>query len=164
METTALSETAVAVLRLRMKGLKLPIDGQRLEAYRELAAAGIMEPVAGADGTPDADFRFTEAGMERREEILRAEGERIERERWAPPDVVISKAARETLRRHLEGDNQVTQSNLASYRELARARIMYPLHGFVGGPEAVFRLTYWGYKLRFELAEMEPAEQPATLG
>ncbi len=33
----ALSESAVAVLRLRAKGLRLPVTDRRLEAYCELA-------------------------------------------------------------------------------------------------------------------------------
>jgi len=49
-----------AVLRLRAKGLRLPVTDRRLEAYRELALPGIMEP----DGE---DFRFTEDGWARRE-------------------------------------------------------------------------------------------------
>ena len=60
MQTISLSETAVAVLRFRIKGLRVPATDRRLDAYRELAAAGIMEPLPDAVGNPEADFRFTE--------------------------------------------------------------------------------------------------------
>ena len=79
MQTVALSEMAVAVLRLRVRGHKLPVTEHRQPAYQELAKAGIMEP----DGE---EFRFTEDGWARRDQILEAEQDRIERERYAPPD------------------------------------------------------------------------------
>jgi hypothetical protein len=55
MQTVTLSKSALAVLRLRAKGLRLPVTDRRLGAYGELAEAGIMAP----DGD---DFRFTEEG------------------------------------------------------------------------------------------------------
>ena len=58
MQTIVLSENAVAVLRLRTKGLRMPVTATRLQSYRELAEAGIMKP----DGD---DFRFTENGWAR---------------------------------------------------------------------------------------------------
>lgn len=151
-QTIGLSESAVVVLGFLMKGIKVPVTEKWKESFRELVAAGIMEPVPGPDGEPEAAFRFTEEGMTRREEILRIEEDRIERERFDPPDKDISETARETLRRHLAGDRKVTADNLTAYRELARARIVYPVSGFIGGPEAFFRLTYWGDKLRDELS------------
>ncbi len=69
----ALSPDAVAVLRFEIKGYRSKVPGSRLPAYRELAAAGIMEPVPGSD----TDYRFTEVGMKHREEILEREAERI---------------------------------------------------------------------------------------
>jgi hypothetical protein len=145
MHTITLSESAVATLRLRMRGHKLPVNEQRLPAYRELAEAGIMEPV---DGT-ESEFRFTPEGMEHRDEILEREQERIERERYAPPDGNLSESAREQLRRHLAGDGKVTEQTRPAYRELEAARIMIPSHPFVGGEG--YRLTYWGWKLKDEL-------------
>ncbi|MGP0066945.1 MAG: hypothetical protein ACLQGP_25555 [Isosphaeraceae bacterium] len=44
MQTITLSESAVALFRLRVRGHKLPVNDQRLGAYRELADAGILEP------------------------------------------------------------------------------------------------------------------------
>ncbi len=55
MQTIALSETAVAVLRFRVKGWRFPVRERDRDAFSELVEAGIMEP----DGT---DFRFTEGG------------------------------------------------------------------------------------------------------
>ena len=51
-ETFALSESAVAVLRFRVKGYRMKVTDRSLEAFRELAAAGIMEPVPGRMATP----------------------------------------------------------------------------------------------------------------
>ena len=64
MQTVALSESAVAVFRLRVKGLRMPPTERRLPAYRELVEAGIMEP----DGE---GFGFTAQARERREERKR---------------------------------------------------------------------------------------------
>ena len=150
-----LSESAVAVLRFRIRGHKMPVNEQRLGAYRELATAGIMESVPGSK----VEYRFTEEGMQCREEILDREAERIERERYEPPDASnLSETARELLRRHLAGEDEVTDSNRDAYRELAAARIMIPLSGFATGPESRYIFTYWGWHMRFDLAEMACAE------
>ena len=95
MQTVTLSEAAVAVLRFEIRGWKAKRKGARLAAYRELAAAGIMEPVPGTE----ADYRFTDEGYARREEILREEEDRIERQRYEPPDANLSEVARALLRR-----------------------------------------------------------------
>jgi hypothetical protein len=141
-ESVQLSESAVAVLRLLIKGYRLPVTEQRLPIYRELVAAGIMEPVPAAE----ADYHFTEEGMKRRGVILEREAERIERERYEPPAGDLSASARERLRRYLAGDREVTKENRAAYRELVAARVMIPVHTFVGGREAEYRLTYWGHE------------------
>jgi hypothetical protein len=145
---TALSPDAVAVLRFEIKGYRSKSPARRLSAYRELAAAGIMEPVPGSE----TEYRFTTDGVRHREEILEREAERIERERYEPPDVNnLSKAARELLRRRIRGDDvAVTPGNLPAYRELAEARIMEPVSGFATGPESHFRFTYLGWTRRDE--------------
>ena len=51
-ETFALSESAVAVLRFLVKGYRMKVTDRSLEAFRELAAAGIMEPVPARMATP----------------------------------------------------------------------------------------------------------------
>jgi hypothetical protein len=38
-------------------------------------------------------------------------------------------------------DKTVTDANREAYRELARARISYPVSTFLEGPEAIFRWT-----------------------
>ncbi len=48
MQTVTLSENAVAMLRFAIKGWRPKNNESRLPAYRELAAAGIMEPVPGS--------------------------------------------------------------------------------------------------------------------
>ncbi|MFO0954101.1 MAG: hypothetical protein U0835_23695 [Isosphaeraceae bacterium] len=146
--TIRLSENAVAVLRFEVKGWKARDPASRLSAYRELAAAGIMESVPDAEG----GYRFTEEGMARREEILREEEERIERERFGPPDVSgLSETSRDLLRRIVEGRVEVNADNLAAFRELMAARVVVLGHSFAGGPESAYSWTYWGWKRRFEL-------------
>ena len=68
------------------------------------------------------------------------------------PTVSLSEAARALLRDRIEGaSREVDGSNLDVYRELARAGIMYPVSGFVSGPEYLFRWTDAGWARRFEL-------------
>jgi hypothetical protein len=148
MQTVRLSEAAVAVLRFEIRGWKAKRKGARLAAYQELAAAGIMEPVPGTE----ADYRFTYEGFARREEILREEEDRIERQRFEPPDAGnLSESARGLLRRMASGERvAVTDENRLAFRELAAARILYPVSTWAGGPEAVFRFTPAGWERRGE--------------
>jgi hypothetical protein len=157
--TIALTPEAVAVLRFEIKGYRSKSKERRLPAYCDLAAAGIMEPVPGAE----SDFRFTQDAWNRREEILREAEERIERERFEPPDASqVSEAAKELLRRIVAGEPvDVDETRRPLYRELVAARIMLPVHTFVGGREATYRFTYWGWERRFELAEQARARETA---
>jgi hypothetical protein len=69
MET--LSDAALALLHACVSGEANPrVDDTNLAAYRELAAAGIMDPVSGMTRGPEANFRFTESGWASRLEIL----------------------------------------------------------------------------------------------
>jgi hypothetical protein len=146
MQTFKLSESAVALLRFRVKGHRTPVTEIRLPAFRELVDAGIMVPDAG-------DFRFSEDGWARREEILREEEERIERERYEPPDASgLSVSARDLLRRIISGRVEITTENTAAFRELAAARIIILGHSFAGGRESIYRWTYWGHRQRFQIA------------
>ncbi len=157
MQDIKLSASAVASLRFRVKGWHFPVREPDLPGYRELVNAGIMEP----DG--ERDFRFTRAGMEHGEAILGREADRIERERYEPPDVSgLSDDARELLRACVvgacpEGD----ESNRPAYRELVAARIMIPVGSFTKGDECVFKWTYWGWRMRFELAGVDYAVREA---
>ena len=111
MQTIALSKCALAVLRLRAKGLRLPVTDPRLEAYRELADAGIMEPNG-------EDFRFTEDGWAQREELIgAAEAHLRSLEPRLPERIELSRTARRTLARYLAGDKEVTDANRDAYRE-----------------------------------------------
>jgi hypothetical protein len=67
------------------------------------------------------------------------------------PTVVLSDAALALLR-HLLATRvtRVTDENREAYRELARAGIMYPVSGFLGGPESSFRFTQEGWDRREE--------------
>jgi hypothetical protein len=158
MQTITLSAQAVAVLRFEIRGWKAKDLARRLPAYRELAEAGIMEPVPGSE----AEYRFTREGLEHGEAILEREAERIERERYEPPDASqLSEAARELLRRRLAGDWEVTDANRPLYRELTAARIMIPCHTFIGGWESAFKFTYWGWKQRLKLASLNDVKEDA---
>ena len=110
-ETFALSESAVAMLRFLVKGYHMKVTDRSLEAFRELAAAGILEPMTGADGSPEPDYRFSGDGWTRRKELLTEAEERIERERFEPPDASnLSGAARELLRPLRNGEGESTAS------------------------------------------------------
>jgi hypothetical protein len=149
-ETFALSESAVAVLRLRAKGLHLPATDRRLEAYCELAKAGIMEP----DGE---DFRFSEDGWARREELISAaEAHRRSLEPRLPERITPSRAARRTLARHLAGDKEVTDASREAYRELARVGIMESVGTFTMGDDCVSQRTHQGWERRHEFQRPLP--------
>ena len=134
---------AVAVLRFRIKGYRMPVRDRDLGAYRELVDAGIMEPVPG----PEGEHRFTLAWGTRNPGA--GGGADKERERYAPPDGDLSESAKERPRQHLAGDRRVTEQNHPAYRELVAARVMIHSRPFVGGDD--YRLTYWGWKLKDEL-------------
>jgi hypothetical protein len=73
-EVLTLSDAAVAVLRRRIETKRSEVTPENIEAYRELARAGIMYPVSGFVHGPEANFRFTEEGWNRREEWLAQRG------------------------------------------------------------------------------------------
>ena len=61
----------------------------------------------------------------------------------------LSEDALTLLRDCVAGERcEVTPVNLGAYRELARAGVMYPVSGFVHGPEAMFRFTDEGWARR----------------
>jgi hypothetical protein len=159
METITLSESAVAVLRFRIKGYRMRLDARMLADLRDLAAAGIMEPV----DDHETDYRFTEEGMKHGEEILRREEVRIERERHVIPDgVVLSEAAIGLLRTRIAGQPpDGDESNRLAYRELVKANIMMPMGSFTKGDETTYRFTYAGWERRFEFGEMACAKDSA---
>jgi hypothetical protein len=153
-ETITLSENAVAVFRLRVKGLRMPPTERRLPAYRELVEAGIMEP----DGE---GFGFTAKAWERREELLREAEDRIERERYDPPDTSnLSEVALALLRRIAPEERvEVTKANRPAFRELAAARIIVLCHSFAHRDESGYQFTYYGWHRRFEI--LDRAKEPA---
>jgi hypothetical protein len=62
MKTVTLSESAVALMRFRVKGWPIKFRESDLPAYQELLDAGIMEPKG-------RDFRLTEEGWLPRKEL-----------------------------------------------------------------------------------------------
>ena len=66
-----LSKPARALLRHASRH-QVEVTPENLEAYRELARAGIMEPFNGFMRGPEAVFRFTEFGWKQREQLQRS--------------------------------------------------------------------------------------------
>src|SRR5437762_6796149 len=67
-----LSKAARDLLRRRANRERVEVTPANLEAYRELARAGIMEPFSGFMRGLEAIFRLTQPGWERREELPRS--------------------------------------------------------------------------------------------
>ena len=67
MPTIRLSDAALALLRLNLTGPHVAVTIDNREAYRDLAAAGLMYPVSTFAHGPESLFRFTEEGWRRRE-------------------------------------------------------------------------------------------------
>ncbi|MFI5456353.1 MAG: hypothetical protein ACHRXM_12970 [Isosphaerales bacterium] len=70
MQTIKLSKDARNLLRLASRQ-HVEVTPENLEAYRELARAGVMVPLSGFMRGPEAVFRFTEEGWNMREELQR---------------------------------------------------------------------------------------------
>jgi hypothetical protein len=78
--------------------------------------------------------------------------------------VKLSEDARNLLRRRADGEHvEVTPDNIAAYRELARAGVMYPLSAFMRGPESVFRFTEEGWNRREELQRSARRFTPSAI-
>jgi hypothetical protein len=155
-DTIALSASAVGVLRFEIKGYQSRVKGSRLSAYQELAAAGIMEPVPGLD----SEFRFTEDGWARREELLSAaEAHLRSLEPRLPDRIDLSDVARDVLARYLAGDEHVTDATRPAFRELAKAGIMRSVGTFAKGDDCVFRFTRQGWERRFEWLDRSSAKE-----
>ncbi len=67
---SSLSPSAIALFRLHVEQDGIRVDEANREAHRELAAAGIMYPVSTFARGPEAYYRLTPEGWERRHEIL----------------------------------------------------------------------------------------------
>jgi hypothetical protein len=148
MQAVTLSEMAVAVLRLHVEVERMPANERNLPAYQELVKAGIMEPVPGLERV----CRLTANGRTHRDSIVERETERIERERFDPPDASnLSGAARELLRQLIADRVEVTPENRFAFRELAAARIIILGNSFAGGCESTYNWTYWGHRQRFDM-------------
>ncbi len=65
-----LSESALCLLRLRLSGQRVEVTDETREPYRELAAAGLADPVHTFTKGRDSHYRLTLAAMERKAEFL----------------------------------------------------------------------------------------------
>src|SRR5208282_6023666 len=92
-------------------------------------------------------------GYAHREELLREAADRIERERFEPPDASnLSEAARELLRQIVTEERvEITLENRQLFRELASARIVMLMNTFAKGNDSAYAFTYWGFRQRFEI-------------
>ena len=70
-QTIPLSESALTLIRLRLSGQRVEVSDENRAAYRELADAGLAEPVHTPRGR-DSHYRLTLAAMEREAELLNA--------------------------------------------------------------------------------------------
>lgn len=64
MQTIALSESALDLLRQILETHRAAVTAENRETYRELVRAGIMFPVSGFVSGPEANFRFTDEGWQ----------------------------------------------------------------------------------------------------
>jgi hypothetical protein len=71
MRTVSLSKEARDLLRRRSNREHVEVAPANIEAYRELARAGVMYPCSGFMVGPEAIFRFTEFGWNHRNELQR---------------------------------------------------------------------------------------------
>ena len=69
MPTLFLSESALALLRLRLSGRRVEVTDDNRDAYKELAAAGLAEPIHTPRGR-DSHYRLTLEAMQRKAELL----------------------------------------------------------------------------------------------
>ncbi len=69
-EIILLSEAALSLLRLRLSGQRVEVTAETHEPYRELAAAGLAEPVHTFTKGRDSHYRLTLAAMARKAEFL----------------------------------------------------------------------------------------------
>jgi hypothetical protein len=67
-----LSNAARDLLRRRSDREHVEVTPENLDAYRELARAGLMYPCASFTHGPESVFRFTEEGWNRRHELQRS--------------------------------------------------------------------------------------------
>jgi hypothetical protein len=71
MPSVKLSKEARNLVRRRASREHIEVTPDNLEAYRELARAGVMVPVSTFIGGPESLFRSTQEGWDHREEFQR---------------------------------------------------------------------------------------------
>ena len=69
MQTVVMSEATLAVLRYRVEGGSRDVNATNLEAYRELAHAGVMYLLSGFISRPEYLFPWTDEGSAPRVEF-----------------------------------------------------------------------------------------------
>jgi hypothetical protein len=109
------------------------------------------------EAEPDSEriYRLTAEGREHREAMVEQETDRIERERFEPPDASnLSAAARELLRQLIAEPVEVTPENRSAFRELAAARIILLGSSFARGG---------GIGLPLDLLGLAPAARTSGL-
>jgi hypothetical protein len=71
-----LSDAALSLLRRRLAGERVEVTEESHPFYRELAAAGLMEPLHSFSRGKEGHFRFTEAGVRMRD-VLNVSSSRV---------------------------------------------------------------------------------------
>ena len=67
-----LSDGALALLRRRLAGERIEVDEFSKPIYRELAEAGLVDPIHTMTGGRDSHYRLTLLAMEHKSEFLNA--------------------------------------------------------------------------------------------
>ena len=67
-----LSDAALALLRRRLAGERIQVDESSRPIYRELAEAGLVDPIHTLTGGRDSHYRLTLLAMEHKFEFLNA--------------------------------------------------------------------------------------------
>jgi hypothetical protein len=150
MQTIALSEAAVAQLKLRARIYPIKEEDPTLAAYHEMADAGLIKLDPALASGPG--FRLTDEGWRLANSLAAAE--------HLPH---LSGQALGLLQSHLAAiglrnggtTGYPTEQTREAYRELSRAGMMDACHTLARGPESLYRITEEAYNRREELLAIQ---------
>ena len=160
MPAVEFSRAARDVLLRRVAGERVQVAPENVEAYRELARSGLMEPTSGLKREPESWFRFTREGYRVSGALAAAE--------HLPH---LSDQALRLLQSHLAAiglgnggaTGYPTDATRKAYHELAKAGLMMACHSFSRGPDSVYRPTEEAYRRREELRAIQrPRFKPSA--
>lgn len=137
-EHIRLSETAIAVLRFELRGWKAKDPSRRVEAYRELAEAGLMEVVQGGPMT----FRFRSVAVPYLSAILAQEEARELGERQPTPDLEsLSLPELRLFARLQDGEDVAAIQDGCAVQDLVRTGVLIARNPFDDARRTEYRLS-----------------------